>query len=42
VATALAEARFNIKSRTADTYISKLVAFKWLKVVRLGYFEKIK
>ena len=38
----LADVKFNIKNRTADTYISKLVAFKWLTVVKTGYFQKIK
>ena len=38
----IAEEKFNIKSRSADTYLSKLVTFKWLSQARIGYFEKLK
>jgi Protein of unknown function (DUF3987) len=38
----IAEEKFGIKSRSADTYLSKLVTFKWLSQARMGNFEKVK
>ena len=38
----IAEESFGIKSRSADTYLSKLVTFKWLSQARMGNFEKVK
>lgn len=33
---------FNIKERTADLYLSKLVTFKWLEKTRNGIYQKLK
>jgi hypothetical protein len=41
-AVTLAEAQFGIKERTADLYLSKLVAFKWIEKTRNGIYQKIK
>lgn len=41
-AVTIADEKFGIKSRSADTYLSKLVAFKWLSQARIGSFEKLK
>jgi len=38
----LAEAELGIKERTADLYLSKLVAFKWIEKTRNGIYQKIK
>jgi hypothetical protein len=38
----LADGVFGIKERTADLYLSKLVAFKWLDKTRNGIYQKIK
>ena len=38
----IADEKFKIKSRSADTYLSKLVANKWLSQARIGNFEKVK
>jgi hypothetical protein len=38
----LAEAELGIKERTADHYLSKLVAFKWIEKTRNGIYQKIK
>ena len=37
-----AEAELGIKERTADLYLSKLVAFKWIEKTRNGIYQKIK
>jgi hypothetical protein len=38
----LAVAELGIKERTADLYLSKLVAFKWIEKTRNGIYQKIK
>ncbi|MBK8516078.1 MAG: DUF3987 domain-containing protein [Saprospiraceae bacterium] len=38
----IAGERFNIKERTADLYLSKLVAFKWLDKSKAGDYYKLK
>lgn len=38
----LADSEFGIKERTADLYLSKLVAFKWLDKTRNGIYQKTK
>ncbi len=41
-AVTLADSVFGIKERTADLYLSKLVAFKWIEKTRNGIYQKIK
>ena len=38
----LADDRFGIKSRSADSYLSKLVSSHWLDQARIGNFVKVK
>lgn len=38
----IAEKQLNIKSRTADTYLKKLLDCKWLHQTNFGIFEKLK
>jgi len=38
----LVEAELGIKERTADLYLSKLVAFKWIEKTRNGIYQKIR
>ena len=41
-AVTLADSVFGIKERTADLYLSKLVAFKWIEKTRNGIYQKTK
>jgi hypothetical protein len=41
-AVTLADSVLGIKERTADLYLSKLVAFKWIEKTRNGIYQKIK
>lgn len=37
----LANIQFDIKERTADLYLSKLVTFKWLDKTKTGIYKKL-
>ena len=38
----LADDRFGIKNRSADSYLSKLLSAHWLGQARMGNFTKLK
>ena len=38
----IADKQFSIKERTADLYLSKLVAYKWLDKAKSGVYGKLK